>query len=139
MWSNKIIFSSELTKNDILAKRQVLKNCSLKVLPQGKCSISENRENLKQKDNASLFLESIAKETVVILAGQIQPRKGVDLFISTAARIYEKLENKDIVFIWLGSGYDPENDFNVSLWLDDQIKRLDLENKLFIFNEPYRI
>ena len=141
LWSNKIIFSSELTKNDILAKRQVLKNCSLKVLPQGKCSISENRENLKQKgiqakDNASLFLESIAKETVVILgAGQIQPRKGVDLFISTAARIYEKLENKDIVFIWLGSGYDPENDFNVSLWLDDQIKRLDLENKLFIFNE----
>ena len=78
-----------------------------------KCSISGNEKVTSKryiaKDNASLFLESIAKETVLILgAGQIQPRKGVDIFISSAARISDKLENKDIVFVWLGSGYDPE-------------------------------
>ena len=45
------------------------------------------------------------------------------------------LENKKVQFVWIGSGYDPNNDFNVSLWLKDQINRSGLTDKLHIFDE----
>ena len=68
--------------------------------------------------------KELQKDDILILgAGEIQPRKGVDIYISVAAKIKKYGCKKNIHFAWIGAGYDPDNDFNVSLWLDDQIKR----------------
>ena len=60
--------------------------------------------------------------------------EGVDYFISVADKI---LNNKDldIKFAWIGSGYDPYNDFNVSLWLEDQINRAGIGDRMEILDE----
>ena len=37
------------------------------------------------------------------------------------------MEN-NYIYAWIGSGYDPHNDFNVSIWLEDQIEKSGLKN-----------
>ena len=108
--------------------------------PSGKCVIPDKVNGIENqgKDEATRFLENIGDDCILILgAGQIQPRKGIDLFISTATKIECNQKDKQIVYVWLGSGFDPENDFDVSLWLDDQIKKSGMRNKIFILNDSY--
>ena len=138
LWSNKIIFSSETTREDIINNSQCVIHCPSKVIAQGKCVIpdKDNGIDIQDNDKAAKFLERLEEDCLLILgAGQIQPRKGIDLFVSTATKIEKNQTGKEVVYVWLGSGYDPENDFGVSLWLDDQIKKSGMGNKLFIFND----
>ena len=37
LWSNKIVFSTELTKNDLISKYPQISGVEYKILPQGKC------------------------------------------------------------------------------------------------------
>ncbi len=140
IWSSKIIFSSPLTKNDMLKKCPHLKEAQIEVLPQGPCKrpLEQKHPNHTRKsktDEAWQFLKDIDKHSLLILgAGEIQPRKGVDLFISVADQIKQLYRKKSIFFVWIGAGYDPEFDFNVSLWLDDQIHRSELSHCLRILN-----
>ena len=57
------------------------------------------------------------------------------MFVAVASQILKKNKHKNVEFAWIGSGYDPTHDFNVSLWINDQIKRSGLENNMKIF-EP---
>ena len=86
-------------------------------------------------DDAWQLAKNIGNEEILILgAGEIQPRKGVDYFIAVCRKINLQCRNMKLRFAWIGSGFDPENDFNVSLWLNDQIKRSNLDGKLTIVN-----
>ena len=89
-------------------------------------------------DKAQLFLNSMDDDKILIIgAGAIQPRKGVDLFISVAAKIKKGIKNQSVIFAWIGAGYDPINDFNVSLWINDQVIKCELSNDLVILdNSP---
>lgn len=74
-------------------------------------------------------------QLVIVGAGHVQPRKGVDWFLETCHHLYEMLlERGDkradkLQFVWLGNGYD-ENDTLVSVWLDAYIQRTGLENRV---------
>ena len=57
----------------------------------------------------------------------------MDLFISVASKIINSNNQQEIEFVWIGSGYDPQNDFNVSLWIKDQIKRSNIGDRIKIF------
>lgn len=138
-WSNRVVFSSPLTRDDILNSCPQLNNASIKVLPQGPCKRPGNSnqamlENEKIGD-AWNFLENLDSNSILILAaGAIQPRKGVDLFISVADELRKNCKNMPLQFAWIGSGYDPLHDFNVSLWLEDQIHRSGLKGELRILD-----
>ena len=138
-YANYIVYSSNLTKADIEAKYPQIMNVKSKILPQGQCqkvkSIKkENRAMVQENiDQAGEYLNEIDKTSILILgAGQIQPRKGVDYFISVADKIIRNNKDLDIKFAWIGSGYDPYNDFNVSLWLEDQINRAGIGDRMVI-------
>ena len=80
-----------------------------------------------------MYFSKLKKEDILILgAGQVQPRKGVDIFISVANNINKAISNKSVRFLWIGDGYEPSYDFMVSLWLQDQIVRSGLSEKLLI-------
>tara|TARA_B100000674_G_scaffold499469_1_gene546263 strand:- start:9731 stop:12034 length:2304 start_codon:yes stop_codon:yes gene_type:complete len=142
MWSNYIVFSSMLTKNDAIERSPVINNSFTRVLPQGKCELPESRvdkniDSIKRSDSLEKALATMGDKLLIIGAGQVQPRKGIDLFISTASIIKKKCPDIQIEFIWIGAGYDPENDFTISLWLEDQIKRSGLRDCLHILeNSP---
>ena len=46
--------------------------------------------------------------------------------------INKAISNKSVRFLWIGDGYEPSYDFMVSLWLQDQIVRSGLSEKLLI-------
>tara|TARA_B100000674_G_scaffold483848_1_gene488342 strand:+ start:3009 stop:5360 length:2352 start_codon:yes stop_codon:yes gene_type:complete len=140
LWSNRLVFSNELTKQDILENTPEIRNCKMSILPQGKCNNLKKAIEGKGRDNngaiISGYIKSLDNDTFLILgAGQIQPRKGLDLFVAVANQILKNNKHKQIEFVWIGSGYDPNNDFSVSLWINDQINRSGIEKNIKIF-EP---
>ena len=138
IWSSEIIFSSPLTHNDILDKYPQLRNRKHHILPQGPCVRKNEKlvtENTKIEtiDDGMRYLSELKEDDILILgAGQIQPRKGVDIFISVANHINKIKGNKALKYLWIGDGYDPDYDFMLSVWLQDQITRSGLSEKLMI-------
>lgn len=67
---------------------------------------------------------------IVLGAGFVQMRKGVDLFVQTAAALRDMMGD-GVRFVWVGDGYAPKKDLTYSIWLADMVRRLDLERHMF--------
>ena len=139
LWSSRVIFSTKLTWNDLVSKCSYLRAIDKEYIPQGKSEVTGviKRDNKSEVRSSSIsnYIDTLEKNDVVILgAGAVQPRKGVDIFIAIAQIIDKNYKDKNIKFAWVGSGYDPENDYNVSIWLKDQIERSKLEDKVTILD-----
>jgi glycosyltransferase involved in cell wall biosynthesis len=67
---------------------------------------------------------------IVLGAGYVQMRKGVDLFVQTAAE-FRKRSSVDVRFVWVGSGYKPDTDISYSVWLRDMITRAGLDDIVY--------
>ena len=129
-----MIDSTQSTIEELTSIRDIPKN--IIQYPQGKIPYipstyghSYSVEYIKEK------LGIVGQENfkVLVASGLVQMRKGVDLFIYVAAYT-KKMSNKRYKFIWVGDGFEPDNDLNYSLWLKREIKHLGLE-KDFIFLE----
>ena len=114
------------------------------MLPQGRCELPpsdtstrhHHPKRQKAKDATENFLRQLPTQTLLVLgAGAVQPAKGVDLFVAIAALIKKQAPDLDVRFAWIGSGYDPEHDLSVSIWLQDQILRSGLEQDLKMLDE----
>ncbi len=143
LWSSRVVCSTPLTWSDVLRHCPHLSGVPLAVLPQGRCQLPEtssatNSIKVEEKTNDATeeFLRQLPKQTLLVLgAGAVQPRKGVDLFIAAAQQIQKIKGDCKICFAWIGSGYAPDHDFNVSAWIKDQIIRSGLDNDLFMLPE----
>ncbi|MCA0901411.1 rhamnan synthesis F family protein [Microbulbifer agarilyticus] len=94
----------------------------LPVLPEGHGdALSVNELKLK--------LQCTDKTRVVVGAGFVQSRKGVDLFVHTAAML-DEVYGGDYRFVWVGDGYKPEADLQVSVWIKKQIEVNGLSDKV---------
>src|SRR5208282_4329596 len=69
---------------------------------------------------------------VVLGAGSVEIRKGLDLFISAASTAKRLHPEANIHFLWIGDGYDPVNDTNYSCYLAEQIALSHLDDSLSI-------
>ncbi|WP_174296820.1 rhamnan synthesis F family protein [Sphingomonas bacterium] len=64
---------------------------------------------------------------IVLGAGQVQIRKGVDLFVQTASDVRHRYAG-DFRFVWVGSHYDPLRDLGYSLYVRETLERLGLQD-----------
>ena len=139
LWSNTLVFSSKLTLKDVLQSCPQLKRTPVAELPQGVCQ-RPNRPGrysipVTGGCDATNFLQELDSDTLLVLgAGEVQQRKGVDLFIAVADQLRCQCPGKQLKFVWIGSGYDPIYDFSVSLWLADQIQRSGLQGQMHMFD-----
>lgn len=139
-WSDKVIYSADVVKENSLDLIPDLKEVDLPVIPQGKSSAGPARSTpryLEEKARLSTIFrpEGFASDTLVIMgAGTIDFRKGVDLFLMCASRIAEILPEArtSCRFIWVGSGYKPDSTDTYSRFLADQISRSGLEHAIEI-------
>ena len=101
---------------------------NLTVLPQGKLPFipESNGVNLSVLELRKKFRIN-KSDKVIVGAGYVQTRKGVDLFIEAAYKIKQQ-SNISCKFIWVGGGFDPEHDLTCSIWLQSQLEELDLFN-----------
>ena len=141
LWSSKIVCSTYLTWHDVLSYCPHLRDLPVAYLPQGRSLTPDqllladvqDPSPILESDPSSQFLSQLRANTLLVLgAGAVQPRKGIDHFISIANYIVNRNKELDVVFVWLGSGYEPDNDFNVSIWLKDQILRSGLSNQFYM-------
>jgi glycosyltransferase involved in cell wall biosynthesis len=126
-YSGERIFSSEIVRENA---RQELpeRTCPGRVLPQGMC-LPPLRPDPRERARirSSLRPPGWPGDTVVILgAGTVTFRKGVDLFIACAKRVAEMAPAKKFRFAWFGEGMETGLDAKYSLYLTDQIQRSEL-------------
>lgn len=142
-WSGSVVFSAEITRDNAKANIPDLENSNFLIIPQGRCVVPEfdalRKTNTKREGEIvrrTLRPDRFPKDGFVVVgAGLVEFRKGVDLFISTAARVLQLDPSLPIRFIWVGRGYEPQTDVHYSAYLADQIQRSGLADNFEFLNE----
>ena len=124
--SDAVIFPAQIVRDSALAAATKVGAeaplTNLIILPQGRSmlppSVGTPREITALDQLQTLRARGIR---LVIGAGFVQIRKGVDLFIETARQVCAAGEM--FHFIWVGAGYNPESDAELSVYLEDQIEK----------------
>ncbi|MDX2346877.1 MAG: rhamnan synthesis F family protein [Legionella sp.] len=108
------------------------------ILPQGKSQIPiQQMSHNKRSDQIFSHVSkknSDSKPFIILGAGKVEYRKGVDLFIATAVEIKRLNPDYNIQMVWVGDGFDPENDLDYSCYLQQQIEAFELKKCLSIFD-----
>lgn len=145
LWSGEVVFSANVTKENAFAEYPDLDKRSAYIFPQGQCLLpstefSEEQFQTESERIRRLIRPKNADKSVIVLgAGFVQLRKGVDLFIECAARVLRSAGGDLCRFVWIGKGYDPENDVAYSVYLADQIRRAGLNGHVFFIDETSAI
>ncbi|MDD2888669.1 MAG: glycosyltransferase [Aliarcobacter sp.] len=140
--SSFIVVPAETIKNSLIKEFTKLEiNHSsylekIKTIPQGKLPVL--KDNFGKNDDINelyLKLNITPNQNVKIIVGcgWVQMRKGVDLFISTARYIHNMYEG-ECRFVWVGGGFNPENDVDYSVYLERELEYSNLGDS-FIFLE----
>lgn len=145
-WSSEVVFSANVTMDNAFAEYPNLGERSVHILPQGRCLLPKIEFNEEKSQNEREHIRRLIRpngltdDAVIVLgAGFVQLRKGVDLFIECAARVVAAPNGNRCRFVWIGKGYDPETDVGYSVYLADQIRRSGLDEHVFFLNETTAI
>jgi glycosyltransferase involved in cell wall biosynthesis len=129
-YADQVVFSTRITLENALSQYWMERNGSIHLFPQGKCLVPARSESPEIEKSERLRLDSVLRpngrdnhEFVVIGAGALETRKGLDLFVECANRVINSNGGGRFRFVWIGSGYDPERDTLISVYIADQIKR----------------
>lgn len=103
--SRIVVFPSETVKSDALTHHSRLstKASDAKVIPQG-LNDPSFLEGSRQIARTEILRELNLPEdcTIVLTVGQIQSRKGADLFILAARQFMQRNPDRHAVFVWVG-------------------------------------
>jgi len=142
IWSGEVVFSANVVLENALAEYPDLGDRPAHVLPQGRCLLpwgedsEEQLEAERERIRRLIRPKNIAANAVIVLgAGYVQLRKGVDLFIECAARVVSAPDGDRCRFVWIGRGYDPDKDVGYSAYLADQIRRAGLQERVIFIDE----
>jgi glycosyltransferase involved in cell wall biosynthesis len=140
-WSSDVVFSANVTLQSALHETPELDGGSFHVLPQGRCLVPLEQFTDEQLAQEGERLRRLIRPTgsagrvVVLGAGSVQLRKGVELFIEIADRVVSAPGGRNCRFFWFGGGYDPDYDAGYSAYLADQIQRAGLEEHVIFGGE----
>jgi glycosyltransferase involved in cell wall biosynthesis len=136
-WATELVFSAELTAGSARSEHPSLSGRKIHVLPQGQCQLPPVEITPKAVAESATLRRMLRPESaedalIVLGAGFVHIRKGVDLFIACAATVKALNPRRKVRFVWIGQGYDPENDVSYSCYLSEQIARSDLDDRFEI-------
>jgi len=140
-WASQVVFSAQMVADSSLELVTGLNARSgIHVLRQGRCDIpgsTSTSGDPTQDDSRTSALEQLrpaGRENAFVImgAGSVQLRKGVELFVATAAAARRLRPDLPLLFVWVGDGFDPVNDLAYSIYLDEQIKRSNLGDSLIM-------
>ncbi|MBK2105429.1 rhamnan synthesis F family protein [Francisella philomiragia] len=136
--ADRVIAPSLIVRNSILEELQ--KSLKITTIPsnitikaQGKLPfIPDTYGDIDSPEQIlnKIGLKKKGDYKIIVAAGSISMRKGVDLFISIARYIRNNYKGK-YKFVWVGGGLD-ERDYIYSYWLKRDIKQFDLSED-FVF------
>ncbi len=138
LWAGTVVFPAKIVQKNATHWYNELAMRFTHVLPQGKSIVPTASSPLHKEENIIHFYNkpSLASKPFIILgAGSVSYRKGVDLFIATAAELKRSHPTGNIKMLWVGGGYDPENDLAYSAYLAEQIERSKLDDYFELLDE----
>jgi len=145
-WAAQTVFSTPLTLESAYLEFPDLADKTFVVLPQGRCQLpmdAKGRAVRLREDSrllAAMRPHGSSDDAFVVLgAGFVQQRKGVDLFIKCASDVLASDRGRHCRFVWIGSGYNPERDITYSVYLADQLRRAGLDQHVTIIDETFSI
>lgn len=136
-WPTQLVFSTELTASKAAAAHPRLLDRTIHLLPQGRCeppasnaATADGRAHVRPEALRPLGCESAL---VVLGAGSVCYRKGVDLFLSCAATVVALCPDRPVRFVWIGAR-DNDDDPLYRSHLTEQIARSGLLGKATILD-----
>lgn len=103
---------------------------NMNILPQGKLPYIPDTygdDSTAEELYKKIGIENKSDFKIIVGSGWVQTRKGVDLFVATA-RYIKSLYDGKCKFVWVGEGFDPDNDLAYSIYLDREIEFSGLGN-----------
>lgn len=134
-WASDLVYSARMVMDSSFEQVPGLESrAGLHLLPQGRSDIPKPARAPEATAPTVQDLRPSGREGafVVLGAGSVQIRKGVEAFISTAAAARLMRPDLDLLFVWVGEGYSPQYDLAYSIYLDEQIKRSHLGDSLIM-------
>lgn len=137
LYANATVFSSQLVKNNAIEKVAHINNPKTHVIPQGIFDPSREVRSLKNdlaSNKCSDIMSKNPGEIVVMGAGTVDYRKGVDLFLTCAKQTIERMPDVRIRFVWVGHGF--RKDIKpYTMFLKDQIDKYALGDRFEAIDE----
>ena len=139
-WMTELVFSTNVTADSFRKEHPGLTQRCVHILPQGPCRIpisilKTESEAERQKLRKAIRPNGVESAFVVLGAGFVHIRKGIDLFIATAAAALRIGSRRPIRFVWIGSGYDPDREVSYSGYLAEQIVRSGLQDHVVVLDQ----
>jgi glycosyltransferase involved in cell wall biosynthesis len=137
-WATHIVFPSKVVADAMFrAVPSSRDRQGTHVMPQGRSDLPGVLiEDSLRPDERAIEREIRPNESldafVVLGLGTVQYRKGVDLFLATAACARRMAPDLKLRFVWVGEGYDPDADFSYSAYLSEQIIQSDIGDMVVI-------
>lgn len=131
-----MVFSSPLTLENAVETGAITATGAVHVVPQGRCKVpaapvGEARRTAETEQLLQKLRPTGSEGRFLVMgAGSVELRKGLDLFIECANRLVHGPGGDRFDFVWIGGGYDPTKGYNYSVFLADQIHRSGLETRL---------
>ena len=98
--------------------------------PLAKTASGRNTRGLPLKVKAALARKP--GRPVVLGAGWVHMRKGVELFVQIA-QMYRDAIDPDVLFVWVGGGFNPTAELGYTVWLQSHINVAGLmDNVIFV-------
>jgi glycosyltransferase involved in cell wall biosynthesis len=138
--TSELVFSTAVAANSFCQDHQALLQRRVHILPQGYCrpileAPEERLETERERLRAKMRPEGMEDAFVVLGAGFVHIRKGVDLFLASAAAAQRLKSKRPLRFVWIGQGYDPDEELSYSVYLSEQIARSGLADHVVMLDE----
>ncbi|MGL4237273.1 glycosyltransferase family 4 protein [Tabrizicola sp.] len=131
-----LVFSSALTRDDAARRIGFGPDADVVVIPQGKCVVPDGgateAKGAEAAVRAAMRPEGDKRAFVVLGAGTINYRKGVDLFIATLARLKTRAPDVPWRFVWIGGSLKLKTGDDYTVYLADQIERSGVSDDIAI-------
>jgi lipopolysaccharide biosynthesis protein/glycosyltransferase involved in cell wall biosynthesis len=145
LWSNQTVFSTEITRDNAIFEYPELGEKQFPIVPQGLCVVPKPKSATELESEERVKIARLLRPTgyaveglIVLGAGLVEYRKGVDLFLDCAKRIRQSAPEIPVRFVWMGRGFDPTNDTSYSAYLQDQMRRAGLDQDV-VFLEVFDV
>lgn len=137
--ASEIVFPAQMVADSSLAVHPPLHERTVRILTQGVCVLPEAM-TARPVEFAPPPVTALARARdagafIVLGAGTVGFRKGVDFFLATAMAVHRDSGGDRFRFVWVGSGYRPTEDMAYSVYLREQLERSGLHDYVTFVSE----
>ncbi len=134
---DELVFPAAIVARSAYEMHPTLQSRKVRILPQGMCALPEAK--VASDEPADSVVGDLAKARlaggfVVLGAGTVDYRKGVDLFLTAAMAVQRDAPELGVCFVWVGHGYRPAEDKGYSAYLGEQIARSGLTGSVTLLD-----